>query len=153
MDGNIYQCVKGLTAAEATANVGGIIIIVAECADGKGGEAFYSTLKNCNSPAELYDEIMAVPQDKTIPDQWQSQILTRVLKKHRVIFVTRPELKETVEEMKMAYAESIADAMAMARKMKGENASVTVIPDGVSVIVRKNLGYKSPVQYRTELGL
>lgn len=59
---------------------GGIIIIVAECADGKGGEAFYSTLKNCNSPAELYDEIMAVPQDKTIPDQWQSQILVRVLK-------------------------------------------------------------------------
>lgn len=153
LDGNIYQCVKGLTAAEATANVGGIIIIAAECADGKGGEAFYSTLKNCNSPAELYDEIMAVPQDKTIPDQWQSQILVRVLKKHRVIFVTRPELKETVEEMKMAYAESIADAMAMARKMKGENASVTVIPDGVSVIVRKNLGYKSPVQYRTELGL
>ena len=81
---------------------------------------------------------MAVPQDKTIPDQWQSQILARVLKKHRVIFVTRPELKETVEEMKMAYAESIADAMAMAREIKGENASVTVIPDGVSVIVRKN---------------
>ena len=32
----------------------------------------------------------------------------------------------------------IADAMAMAREMKGENVSVTVIPDGVSVIVRKN---------------
>lgn len=137
LDGNIYQCVKGLTAAEATAREGGIIIMAAECSDGKGGEAFYNTLKGCASPAALYDEIMAVPQDKTIPDQWQSQILARVLRKHRVIFVTRPELKATIEEMKMTYAASLDAALALARSLKGRNASLTVIPDGVSVVVRK----------------
>lgn len=137
LDGNIYQCVKGLTAAEATAREGGIIIMAAECSDGKGGEAFYNTLKGCASPAALYDEIMAVPQDKTIPDQWQSQILARVLRKHRVIFVTRPELKATIEEMKMTYAASLDAALALARSIKGRNAALTVIPDGVSVVVRK----------------
>ena len=41
LDQNLYQCVKGLTAAEATCNPGGTIILCAEMADGLGGEQFY----------------------------------------------------------------------------------------------------------------
>lgn len=74
--------------------------------------------------------------DRTVPDQWQYQILARILEKHRVIFVTRPELAQAVEEMKMEYAPSLGQAYAMARASKGPDASVTVIPDGVSLIVR-----------------
>ena len=51
--------------------------------------------------------------------------------KHRVIFVTRPEMAETVREMKMEYASSIDEAM----KMAG-NGTVTAIPNGISVIVK-----------------
>lgn len=134
LDQNIYQCVKGMTAAEATCKPGGVIILCAECADGHGGQSFYQSLKNCASPAELYAEFMATPQDKTIPDQWESQILARILIKYKVIFVSRPEMKPIIEDMKMTYAASLPEAVALAKSWGKE--SVTVIPNGISVIVK-----------------
>ena len=133
LDQNIYQCVKSMSAAEATCNPGGVIIECVECADGHGGQSFYESLKNCESTQALYAQFMATPQDKTIPDQWESQILARILNKFTVIMVTRPELETMVTEMKMKYAPSLEAAMAMAKAMGKE--SVTVIPNGISVIV------------------
>ncbi len=54
--------------------------------------------------------------------------------KHQVIFVSRPEMKPIIEDMKMTYAASLDAAMSVARN-RGKN-SVTVIPNGISVIVR-----------------
>jgi len=136
MDLNIYQCVKGMTAAEATAKPGAIIILCAEAADGVGGEGFYRSLKECDSPAALFDACTATPQSETIPDQWQSHILARILMKHQVIFVTRPDLAETIREMKMTYCASLEEALTMAKAKKGADAAVTLIPNGISVIVR-----------------
>ncbi|SMC78491.1 Nickel-dependent lactate racemase [Papillibacter cinnamivorans DSM 12816] len=135
LDQNIYQCVKSMTAAEATAAPGGVIVLCAECADGTGGDGFYRSLKDCRSPEQLYESIMATPQQETIPDQWETQILARILKKHRVIFVTRPELERTVSDMKMIYAPSLEKALELARGYQGKDASVTVIPNGIAVIV------------------
>ena len=42
-----------------------------------------------------------------------------------------------ITDMKMDYAESIEEALAMAKAIKGEDASVTVIPNGISVIVKE----------------
>lgn len=135
LDQNIYQCVKCMTAAEAAAGDDGIIIVAAECADGTGGDGFYRSLKDCASAAELYGRLSSTPQDETIPDQWESQVLARILKDHKVFFVTRPELRQTVEDMKMTYAAGVDEAVAAAKAIKGENASVAVIPNGISVIV------------------
>ena len=135
LDQNIYQCVKSMTAAESCCRKGGVIVICAECADGIGGDSFYRSLAECESAEALYEEYCRVPQNETIPDQWQSQILARVLKDHTVIFVTRPELKETIEAMKMTYAESLAEAMQKARAIAGNTARAAVIPNGISVII------------------
>lgn len=133
LDQNIYQSVKSMTAAEASCNPGGVIIEVSECLDGHGGQAFYESLRDCESPAALYAEFMATPQDKTIPDQWESQILARILMKHTVIMVCLPKYKQIVEDMKMKYAETLDEAIAMAKAMGKE--SMTFIPNGISVIV------------------
>ena len=135
LDQNLYQCVKGMTAAEATCNEGGTIILCAECADGHGGEGFYRDLKTCKSPEALYAAQMATPQQDTPQDQWQSQVLARILQKYRVIVVTRPEMRGIVEDMKMCWAPTPEDAVAMAREAGG--TTLTVIPDGISVIVRQ----------------
>ena len=133
LDQNIYQSVKSMSAAEASCNPGGVIIEVSECIDGHGGQAFYEALRDCESAEALYDEIMATAQDKTVPDQWESQILARILKKFTVIMVCDAKYKGIVEEMKMKYAESLDEAIAMAKAMGKE--SMTFIPNGVSVIV------------------
>ena len=136
LDQNIYQCVKGLTAAEATAREGAVLIICAELADGTGGEGFYRSLRDCESPRAHFEQCVATPQAETIPDQWESQILARILMKHRVIFVSRPEMESTIREMKLDFAPNIEQALAMARAEKGENARITVIPNGISVMVK-----------------
>ena len=136
LDQNIYQCVKGLTAAEATAREGAVLIICAELADGTGGEGFYTSLRDCESPAAHFAQCAATPQNETIPDQWESQILARILMKHRVIFVSRPEMETTLLEMKLDYAPDLNTAVAMARQDKGQDASITLIPNGISVVIR-----------------
>jgi nickel-dependent lactate racemase len=83
---------------------------------------------------ELYAQFMATPQDKTIPDQWESQILARILRKYKLIFVTRPEMRGIIEDMKMTYAASLDEAMELAHSWGKK--SVTVIPNGISVIVK-----------------
>lgn len=135
LDQNLYQCVKGMTAGEAASREGGVIVLCAELADGVGGEAFYRSLKGCTSPAELYRQFCDTPQGDTIPDQWQSQILARVLAHRRVILVTEKKWESTVRDMKMLYAPNLEEAAALARGLVGTSGTVAVIPDGVSVIV------------------
>ena len=134
LDQNLYQCVKGMTAAEATCNPGGVIIDCVECADGHGGQSFYESLKNCASADAFYAQCLATPQDKTIPDQWEAQILARIIRNFTVIVVSRPEMKTMVEEMKMRYAATLDEALDMAHALGKK--SLTVIPNGISVIVR-----------------
>ena len=114
-----------------------MLIMCAGLADGHGGEGFYRSLRDCESPDALYQSIMATPQNETIPDQWESQILARILMKHRVIFVSPHEREALLREMKLDWAPDLDTAIAMAREEKGADASVTVIPNGVSVIVKK----------------
>ena len=141
LDQNIYQSVKGLTAAEASARKGAVLIMCAELADGTGGEGFYRSLRDCTSPADHFAQCVATPQHKTIPDQWESQILARILMKHHVIFVSRPEMEPTLREMKLDYAPTLQAAVEKARALKGDDATVTIIPNGISVIVKEILYY------------
>ena len=135
LDQNIYQSVKGLTAAEAAAAPGAALIMVSSCSDGHGGESFYNALHECESPQTLTEQILATPQDQTKPDQWEYQILARVLCKHRVIYVTDPAQRATIEGMKMEWAPDVDEALARARRDKGEDAHLVVIPNGISVMV------------------
>ena len=141
LDQNIYQSVKGLTAAEASAKKGAVLIMCADLADGTGGEGFYRSLRDCLTPGDHFAQCVATPQSKTIPDQWESQILARILMKHHVIFVSRSEMQNTLREMKLDYAPTLKAAMDKARQLKGDEATVTVIPNGISVIVKEILYY------------
>lgn len=137
LDQNMYQSVKGMTAAEAAAKEDGILIMVSNCNDGHGGEGFYQALKNCQSPAALMEEILKVPQEKTKPDQWEYQIQARILMRHKVIYVMCEEYRSMAEEMGFITASNVDEAVNMALKEKGRNAHITVIPDGVSVMVKR----------------
>lgn len=135
LDQNIYQAVKGMTAAEATCREGGVIIIAAECRDGHGGEAFYRAFERVHTPGDLMEEILLRGRDETQPDQWQIQIFARVLMHHPVIMVTSAP-KDMVEALNMRWAPSLEEALAMAEGLLGDSkAKITVVPDGVATIV------------------
>ena len=135
LDQNVYQVVKSLSTAEAAAAEGASIIVCSACADGIGGDQFYRALKDCASPTALLEQLRTVPAEKTVPDQWQYQILCRILEKHRVFFVTDPKLATAIEEMKMTYCHSLEEAVEKAKALHPQGHAV-IIPDGVSAIVR-----------------
>lgn len=135
LDQNIYQSVKGMTAAEASVKQGGVIVMFSRADNGHGGDAFYHQLadeQDINKTLELF---RSRDRGETKPDQWQSQIFIRVLNRARVIFVS-DESDEVVRGMHMIPAHSPEEAMELAYSLTSPDASVTVIPDGVSVIVK-----------------
>lgn len=134
LDQNIYQAVKGISAAQATCVQGGVIICVACCIDGHGGEEFFETFARASNPRKILEEIRSRKPHETVSDQWESQILARILAKHRVIMVTDAP-KDMVEAMMMEWAPDIETALFMASK-DAPGDKITVIPDGVGVILR-----------------
>jgi nickel-dependent lactate racemase len=124
-----------MTAAEACCKPDGTLIMVAGCCDGAGGEHFFRALADMKNPRELLAQIQRVPQDQTAPDQWEVQILARILAKHRVILVSDVCDAAVIRSMGMDAAASLPEAVDRARRAASPDARVTVIPDGVSVIV------------------
>ena len=92
-------------------------------------------LHDCDTLENLMKRILATPMDKTDPDQWEYQILCRMMLKHRIIFVSDPSMQKTVEEMKLEYAPDLNTALDRAYADKGRDAHLVVIPNGISVIV------------------
>ena len=137
LDQNIYQAVKGMTAAEACVEKGGAIVIAASCMDGHGGEDFYKWFADAPSPKDVMNKILSIPRDQTLPDQWQAQILARVLERASVILVTNMCPPEMIESMHMIHAKTLEEGIKKAESLTSPNAPITVIPDGVGVIIRR----------------
>jgi len=89
-------------------------------------------------PAQILKKTALVPRHKTVPDQWEFQILARILNRSKVIMVTDMCDPEMIKAMHMEHALTIEEAIETALKIKGANAKIAVIPDGVSVIVKKD---------------
>ena len=135
LDQNLYQTPKGVSTAAACAGEDGVLILGASLCDGVGGTNF-EKLMRLGSPQVIKDTIEAIPPKESIPEQWCAQIYARLLLQHPIIIVTQHMDPRELEAMGFQAAASFDQALEMAFRLKGPDASVTVIPDGVSVIVR-----------------
>ncbi len=135
LDQNLYQSVKGLSTAAETCRKSGIIIMACQCADGIGGEAFFNMFEQCETVQKLYDKILSVPAAQTASDQWQAQILARILIDHQIIMISDLDDK-VIKAMHMIPAHTLNEAIQLANECK-EIRSITVIPEGVSVFIQK----------------
>ena len=134
LDQNLYQAVKGMTAAEAAVREGGIVIMLSSASDGHGGEEFYRQLSRPDT-AQTMRDFLSRGRNETIADQWQAQILLRILSKARVILISEAP-REMIEQMHMIPASDIAEALSIAKELLGnDQPSITAIPNGISVMV------------------
>ena len=136
LDQNLYQSPKAVATAEACAGEDGVIIMCCSCADGMGGTHFAKLIK-MGTVDEIDGYLSKIPPKETIPEQWCPQIYARILKKHPVILVTTYLDHEEVRKANMIPASTPDEALEIAYQMKGRNAQVVVIPDGVSVLAVK----------------
>ncbi len=87
LDQNLYQAVKGMSAAAQVVKAGGLIVCAAECRDGFPDHGSYrSELAAAASPQALLDSIRG--RTETVPDQWQIQIQADIQTHARVVVHT-----------------------------------------------------------------
>jgi nickel-dependent lactate racemase len=136
IDQNLYQLGKGMEAAELVCKPGGVIIMIAACNDGHGGQFFYDNLANASSAQEVYDRVLKVPRNETEFEQWAYQIFARVLTKFKMILVTDMCDPALIKGVHLDHALTFNEALEKAYSIKGHDASVVVIPDGGAIIIK-----------------
>lgn len=135
LDQNLYQSPKAMTTARECAAAGAVIIMVASCADGLGGENFGQMLLS-GEPEKILENILSASGRETAPEQWNAQILCDILTRHQVILVSTYLDHELIRQIGMIPASTPDEALRIAYGLKSTAASVVVIPDGVAVMVR-----------------
>lgn len=133
LDQNLYQAPKAASTAEACAKEGGVIILVCACMDGLGGSNF-EKLMQMGTPEQIQNYLSQIPPRESISEQWCVQIFSQMLMKHQIILVSQGLSEETVRAINMIPAKTPDEALEIAYQIKGKDAKVVVIPDGVAVI-------------------
>ena len=111
--------------------------MLAKSNDGIGGDHFYHQLADEPDIEKTMALFRSRGRKETVPDQWQTQILLRILQHAKVVYVSEMD-DDAVRKMHMTPARSIKQALQIAKQLLGkQDITVTAIPDGVSVIVRK----------------
>jgi nickel-dependent lactate racemase len=129
LDRDLYQSVKGIATASKVVKNQGVIIIVTKCRDGLGGHTeFMNLLQTATTPREVLKEIEG---KEPLVDQWQAQILAKIMKKVNVIVVTDGVKRSVLEKMMMRQVNTIEEALEIARGMLATNKPrILVIPEG-----------------------
>jgi lactate racemase len=129
LDQNLYQAVKGMSAAAQVVRSSGTIVCAAECRDGFPSHgSYHEELTAAGSPAALLEAIAA--RTRTVPDQWQIQIQAAIQERSRVIMHTA-YLSDT--ELAAAHLEQTADVEGTVRSLldeAGPAARLCVLPYG-----------------------
>ena len=128
LDMNLYQGVKGMSAAAVIIKPGGTIILAAECREGMPlGSPFDKLLRSVQSPAELLARI-ATPGFEW-PEQWQAHIQALIQSRARVLLHSAmPE--EFVRAALLEPCPDIGAAVRAAVARIGPNARVAALPWG-----------------------
>lgn len=132
LDQNLYQTVKGMSAAAQIVEEGGLIVAASRCNDGFPDHGnFKKLLFDHASPRAVLDTIEA--PGFSLYDQWEAQLLALIRMKARVALLS--ELPD--EDVRRAFLEPVEDVgEAVRREIErlGGDAPVAVLPEGPQTI-------------------
>ena len=133
LDLNLYQAVKGMSAAALVVKEGGSIIAAAECWDGipNHGEC-KSILKMADSPQKLLEAIKA--PGFLMQDQWEAQVQAQIQLKADVYVKTSYLSDEQIREALLLPCHSIEETLAQLLQRYGPDATICVLPEGPQTV-------------------
>jgi nickel-dependent lactate racemase len=132
LDLNLYQAVKGMSAAGLIVKPGGDIIVAAECWDGIPDHGEYKRLLwEAASPEELLQRVM-VPGFRC-HDQWEAQTQAQIQQKARVHVYADGLTDEELRRALVIPCHSIEGTVERIRQEKPE-ATIAVLPDGPQTV-------------------
>jgi lactate racemase len=136
LDLNLYQAVKGMSAAAKIVKPNGAIIIAAECWDGIPDHgSFGKLLRESKDPDDLLGKIRST--GFMVDDQWQAQILALIVKKADVyVYSTKLSVKQ-IEAAHLKGCESVDNlAAGLVEKLSKtcKDVKICVLPEGPQTI-------------------
>jgi nickel-dependent lactate racemase len=133
LDLNIYQTVKGMSAASQIVKEGGTIILAAECWDGTPSNSDYERiLTSVNSVNDLMEFIKR--NETTLKDTWQIYYQALIQQKANV-YLFSDKLDEAT--IKKALFNPVKDIRSLTDELVrkiGPEADICVLPEGPQTI-------------------
>lgn len=132
LDQNLYQTVKGLSAAAQVVRPGGAIVCAAECREGFPDHGEFRQLMALEStPERLLDHIRQPGFARF--DQWEAQTLAQILTKVPVYLYSSMD-PTAVSAAMLHPVSSVEEALTELRIRYGDGASIAVLPEGPMTI-------------------
>jgi nickel-dependent lactate racemase len=133
LDLNLYQAVKGMSAAAQIVKEGGAIIVAADCWDGIPEHGAYQRLLfEAANPRSLLERVRA--DDCHCQDAWQAQIHAQVCEKAAVHLFSHHLTDEQIKRALLQPCRDIAKTVARLLDVYGRDASICVLPEGPQTI-------------------
>jgi nickel-dependent lactate racemase len=133
LDQNLYQAVKGMSAAAAIVKPGGTIVCAAECRDGLPSHGSYGdVLRSKPTPQALLD--MITSPGYAAADQWQVQIQAQILTRARVLVKTSGLGHADVRAAHFTPIDDVSQAVRESLREAGPSATLCVLPQGPQTI-------------------
>lgn len=133
LDMNLYQAVKGMSAAAKVVKPGGAILIAAECADGLPDHGLYGQLlAEAGSPQALLARIMS--PGFLQQDQWQVQIQAQIQLKAAVHVYADGLRDEQIRRALLQPCRDLVGTLAQLRAGYGDQATICILPEGPQTI-------------------
>lgn len=128
LDQNLYQSVKGMSAAARIVQPGGTIVMASECSDGIPAHGNFGTVLRESRDVDAIDAWLRGLRAPML-DQWQLQLLAQILKKARVALYSK--LSEVdVESSKLTPMPNFQEGILAYVRELGGRPPVAVLPDG-----------------------
>jgi nickel-dependent lactate racemase len=128
LDQNLYQAVKGMSAAYQIVAEGGLIICASRCNDGFPEHGnFRRMLLEYQSPEAMLEAINS-PGFSTF-DQWQVQLFAQILQRARVALYSEID-PEAVRSVHLEPTGDVSARISEELEHIGEDAPVAVLPEG-----------------------
>jgi len=133
LDLNLYQAVKSMAIGEMAIKDGGTIISVNECREGvgEGHDKFRELIFSEMSPEMIYYKILN--KELVVRDQWQIQVLTRILLKSEIYLVSNMK-EDEIGNIGLKYADTVEKAIHNSLIKHGKDARILILPNGPQVL-------------------
>jgi lactate racemase len=125
-DMNFFQAYKALDNALAIVKRGGVIVLVAECAEGHGNQVFYDWMQRLGDLKTVEREI----KRNFVLGGHKAYYLLKALQNHTVILVSSLPDYYAANIFKVKTARAVNDALTEALKTAGSAAKVWAMPYG-----------------------
>lgn len=137
LDQNLYQSVKGMSAAARIVRPGGSIVMAAECSDGIPEQSAFARLVQQGGHPQGVLDLVHTPGFNA-PDQWQAQILALVCHRAAVYLYADGVTAQQAEMMLLNPIEDVSacvDKLAITyERQLRRPARICVLPEGPQTI-------------------